>query len=263
MPRETRAAQRARAAAIVERLAKTYPDARCALHYASAFQLLVATILSAQCTDKKVNEVTPALFARFPDAHAMAKAPPDAIERAIQPTGFFRQKAKSIREASRDLVERFDGAVPGRLEDLVTLRGVGRKTANVVLGNAFDVPGLTVDTHMTRVNRRLGLTAHEDPEKIERDLMELVPEHEWTLYSHRVIDHGRRVCDARRPRCEACALADLCAWPRTAAGRTHAARGNASAGATTRPARAGITAAGGASRTTRAHRPKKRGAHRS
>lgn len=224
MTRESRAAKRERAAAIVERLAKTYPDASCALHYATPFQLLVATILSAQCTDKKVNEVTPALFARFPDARAMAAAPPDVIERLIQPTGFFRQKAKSIREASRDLVLRFGGSVPGRLEDLVTLRGVGRKTANVVLGNSFDVPGLTVDTHMTRVNRRLGLSTHDDPEKIERDLMGLLPEREWTLYSHRVIDHGRSTCDARRPRCERCALADLCPWPASVAGRAHPSR---------------------------------------
>ncbi len=213
MPRETVAARRARALRIVRLLATTYPDAACALQHRGPFELLVATMLSAQCTDKKVNEVTPGLFARFPTPKAMAAADPEELERLIQPTGFFRQKAKSILSASQDLVAHFGGRVPGTLEALVTLRGVGRKTANVVLGNAFDVPGLTVDTHMTRINRRLGLTAHEDPEKIERDLMQLVPEKEWTLYSHRVIHHGRVCCNARRPRCESCPLRGECPWP--------------------------------------------------
>jgi endonuclease-3 len=218
MPRESQAARRARAGEIVKRLAQAYPDAACALHFTSPFQLLVATILSAQCTDKMVNQVTPELFARFPTARATAAANPAELERLIQRTGFFRQKAKSILEASRDIVDRFGGRVPGTLEELTSLRGVGRKTANVVLGNAFDVPGLTVDTHMIRVNRRLGLTAHEDPAKIERDLMALVPESEWTLYSHRVIHHGRACCDARRPQCERCPLHELCPWPRSRAG---------------------------------------------
>ncbi|HVP31577.1 MAG TPA: endonuclease III [Myxococcota bacterium] len=217
MPRESQAAKRARAGEICKRLAEAYPDARCALHFAGPFQLLVATILSAQCTDKMVNQVTPELFARFPDARAMAAARPSEIERLIQRTGFFRQKAKSILEASRDIVERFGGKVPRTLDDLVSLHGVGRKTANVVLGNAFEVPGLTVDTHMTRVNRRLGLTSHDDPVKIERDLMALVPEREWTLYSHRVIEHGRTCCIARRPECERCALRELCPFPRSRA----------------------------------------------
>ncbi|MCC6640651.1 MAG: endonuclease III [Deltaproteobacteria bacterium] len=213
MARETASARRARALRIVRLLAKAYPDAACALHYRGAFELLVATILSARCTDKKVNEVTPAVFARFPTPTAMAQADPAELERLIQPTGFYRQKAQSILSASQDLVGRFDGSVPGTLEALVTLRGVGRKTANVVLGNAFGVPGLTVDTHMTRVNRRLALTQHEDPEKIELDLMELVPRKEWTIYSHRVIQHGRVCCDARRPRCEQCPLRAECPWP--------------------------------------------------
>jgi len=213
MPRETVAARRARALRIVGLLARSYPDAACALQHRSPFELLVATILSAQCTDKKVNQVTPALFARFPTPKAMAAADPAELERLIQPTGFFRQKAKSILSASQDLEAQFGGRVPGTLEELVTLHGVGRKTANVVLGSAFDVPGLTVDTHMIRINRRLGLTRQTDPEKIERDLMQLVPKTEWTPYSHRVIHHGRVCCDARRPRCEACPLREECPWP--------------------------------------------------
>jgi endonuclease-3 len=219
MPRETVAARRARALRLVRLLAKTYPDAGCALHHRNAFELLVATILSAQCTDKKVNEVTPALFARFPTPAAMAAASPAEVERLIQPTGFFRQKAKSIQSAAQDLETRFGGQVPGTLEALVTLRGVGRKTANVVLGNAFEVPGLTVDTHMQRINRRLGLTREEDPEKIERDLMQLIPQKEWTLYSHRVIHHGRVCCIARRPQCETCPLRPDCPWPESAQAR--------------------------------------------
>jgi endonuclease-3 len=211
--RESQAARRARASKIVKLLEQAYPDAACALEHRDPFELLVATILSAQCTDKMVNQVTPRLFARFRNARALADAPPAEVERIIQPTGFFRQKTKSIQAAARDIVERFGGTVPGTLEELVTLRGVGRKTANVVLGDAFGVPGLTVDTHMTRVNRRLGLTHHEDPVKIERDLMELVPREQWTLYSHRVIHHGRVCCEARRPQCERCPLRDDCPWP--------------------------------------------------
>lgn len=213
MPRETVAARRARTLRIVGLLARSYPDAACALQHRSPFELLVATILSAQCTDKKVNQVTPAVFARFPTPKAMAAADPAELERLIQPTGFFRQKTKSILSASQDLEAHFGGRVPGALEELVTLHGVGRKTANVVLGSAFGVPGLTVDTHMIRINRRLGLTRETDPEKIERDLMQLVPKAEWTLYSHRVIHHGRVCCDARRPRCEACPLREECSWP--------------------------------------------------
>ncbi|CAG0978621.1 Endonuclease III [Myxococcaceae bacterium] len=217
MPRESAAARGARALRIVRLLARHYPDASCALRHRNAFELLVATILSAQCTDKKVNEVTPALFERFPTPDAMSAASPAEVERLIQPTGFYRQKAKSILSVATDLVERFEGRVPSTLDALVTLRGVGRKTANVVLGDAFGVPGLTVDTHMTRVNQRLGLTRESDPEKIERDLMKLVPEREWTRYSHRVIHHGRVCCDARRPRCETCPLREQCPWPERAA----------------------------------------------
>ena len=222
--RESQAARRARASEIVKLLELAYPDAACALAHRNPFELLVATILSAQCTDKMVNQVTPRLFARFGDARALANAPPAEVERIIQSTGFFRQKAKSIQAVARDIVERFGGSVPGTLDELITLRGVGRKTANVVLGDAFGVPGLTVDTHMTRVNRRLGLTQHEDPVKIERDLMELIPREQWTLYSHRVIHHGRVCCDARRPQCEGCPLRERCPWPDSRAARARPVR---------------------------------------
>jgi endonuclease-3 len=222
MPRESSAERKARARRIVQRLDAAYPAARCALQHENAFQLLVATILSAQCTDKMVNQVTPALFARHPTPDSLADADPAEIERLIQRTGFYRQKAKSLLAASRDIVEKFGGEVPRRMEELLTLRGVARKTANVVLGNAFGVPGLTVDTHMIRVNRRLGLTKHDDPVRIEQDLMELVPRARWTLYSHQIIHHGRECCDARRPQCERCPLRRECAWPESREGRVSA-----------------------------------------
>lgn len=199
-----------RARAINRALADVYPDAHCELDYGTPFQLLAATVLSAQCTDVRVNQVTPGLFARYPDATAMAGADRDELEALIKPTGFYRAKAESLLGLSRDIVERYDGAVPGRLKDLVTLRGVGRKTANVVLGNAFDVPGITVDTHMGRLARRLGLTVNEDPVVVERDLMALIERREWTLWSHRVIFHGRRRCTARKPDCGSCEIAALC-----------------------------------------------------
>lgn len=199
-----------RARAINRQLATVYPEARCELDYGSPFQLLVATVLSAQCTDVRVNQVTPGLFARFPDAQAMASAPRDELEDLIRSTGFFRSKATSLLELSRDLVEKFDGVVPGRLKDLVALRGVGRKTANVVLGNAFDVPGITVDTHMGRLSRRLGLTVNDDPVAVERDLAQLIERREWTLWSHRIIFHGRRRCTARKPDCGGCEISRLC-----------------------------------------------------
>jgi len=210
MPRESQAERQARALRIVEALAAAYPDARCALHHANAFELLVATILSAQCTDERVNQVTARLFPRFGTPEKLAAAAPEEVEALVRSTGFYRQKARSLQSASRDLVEKFGGEVPRTLEELVTLRGVARKTANVVLGNCFDVPGLTIDTHMKRVNRRLGLTAAKDPVEIERDLMALVPQAEWTRYSHRVIAHGREVCHARKPACERCVLRALC-----------------------------------------------------
>lgn len=264
MPRESRAQQRTRAATIVRRLAAAYPDAACALRFHTPFELLVATILSAQCTDKKVNEVTPALFARFPDARAMAVAAPEEVERLVQSTGFYRQKARSIIETSRDLVARFDGEVPSTLDALVTLRGVGRKTANVVLGNVFGVPGLTVDTHMTRVHRRLGLTSSEDPVHIERDLMALVPEPEWTLYSHRVISHGRQCCDARRPQCDRCPLRALCPWPDSATGRAQGPRttGASSARPAARPSQDPARAARTTGGTQGTRRPPARNARK-
>jgi endonuclease III len=199
-----------RARAINRTLAVVYPDAHCELDFETPYQLLVATVLSAQCTDVRVNQVTPGLFARWPDAVAMAGAEPAALEEVIRSTGFFRAKARSILELSSDIVEFHGGEVPGRLEDLVKLRGVGRKTANVVLGNAFGVPGITVDTHMGRLSRRLGLTVTEDPVVVERDLMALIERREWTLWSHRVIFHGRRRCTARKPDCANCEIAAMC-----------------------------------------------------
>jgi endonuclease-3 len=213
-----------RAARIVRRLARAYPDAQCALQYETPFQLLVATILSAQCTDVMVNRVTPELFRRWGTPEKLAAAEPAEVEALVRPTGFYRQKAKSIQSSAQDIVSRFGSEVPRTLDELTTLRGVARKTANVVLGNCFDTPGLTVDTHMTRVNQRLRLTRESDPVKIERDLMELVPVREWTLYSHRVIAHGREVCDARRPQCEGCALREECPFPGSAAARARKKR---------------------------------------
>ncbi len=191
-------------------LAETYPDATCELDYQNPYQLLVATVLSAQCTDVRVNMVTPALFAAYPDPRSMAGARREDVEELIRSTGFFRSKAESLLGLSRDIVERHGGEVPGKLGDLVKLRGVGRKTANVVLGNAFGVPGITVDTHMGRLARRLGLTVNEDPVVVERDLMTLIERREWTLWSHRVIFHGRRRCTARKPDCANCEIARLC-----------------------------------------------------
>jgi endonuclease-3 len=191
-------------------LAGEYPDARCELDYRNPFELLVATVLSAQCMDVQVNLVTPALFAAFPDAQALAAAPRERLEALIRSTGFFHAKAQSLLELSRALVERFGGDVPRRLDDLVTLRGVGRKTANVVLGNAFGVPGIPVDTHVGRLARRLGLTVNDDPDAVERDLGALMPRSEWTALSHRLIFHGRRRCTARKPACGDCPIRSLC-----------------------------------------------------
>jgi len=199
-----------RVRAVIEQLQELYPDAKCALDFRTPLELLVATILSAQCTDERVNKVTPALFATYPDAAAFAAADPAALEKAIHSTGFFRNKAKSIREASADIVAKHGGQVPRTLEDLTALRGVGRKTANVVLGNAYGVPGVVVDTHVTRLSHRLGLTNETDPVKIEFALMPLVPRELWTLFSHWLILHGRAVCNARKPLCSQCPLAPHC-----------------------------------------------------
>jgi len=208
--KETLTAKRKRAHEIFLRLRKTYPEVRCALHFAKPWELLVATVLSAQCTDKVVNQVTPALFKKYPSIHAFAAADPKKIEEAIRSTGFYRNKARNILGAAKAVLEKFGGKVPARMEDLVAVPGVGRKTANVILGNAFGIPGIAVDTHMIRINRLLGLTRHADPVKIEFDLMALVPEKDWTLYSHLIIQHGRVRCLARRPDCRHCEIRDLC-----------------------------------------------------
>jgi len=201
---------RTRARRIVRLLAGQYPDAHCALHYENPLQLLVATILSAQCTDARVNQVTPGLFARFPDVKAFATADPHVLEAAIQSTGFFRNKARNIQECCKQLVHQYQGQVPNTMEDLVQLPGIGRKTANVILGNVYDEPGITVDTHVKRLSGRMGLTTETDPEKIERDLMRLLPKKDWTMFSHRMIFHGRQVCAARKPNCAGCTLAKVC-----------------------------------------------------
>ena len=193
------------------RLKKAYPGAHCALEFHDAFSLLVMTILAAQNTDVNVNKVAPSLWERWPDARAMAEAELPELEKAIHSCGFFRQKSKSLSEMSKDLVEKFGGVPPRTLEELVTLRGVGRKTANVVLGNAYGVEeGIVVDTHVTRLSYRLGLTKQADPVKIEQDLLKKVPKGEWTLFSHLLIDHGRTICDAKKPRCSQCVLLDVC-----------------------------------------------------
>jgi endonuclease III len=199
-----------RARRIVRTLARLYPDAHCALVHHNPLQLLVATILSAQCTDARVNMVTPALFARYPNALAFASAEPSELERLIQSTGFFRNKARNIIGCCQELMDKHVGEVPRTMEELTTLPGVGRKTANVILGTAYDVPGIPVDTHVGRLSRRMGLTAHTDPEKVECDLMKLIPKKDWTMFGHRMIFHGRQVCHARKPNCAECALADVC-----------------------------------------------------
>ena len=207
---ETPDALRSRVRRILRLLARAYPDAHCALHHDNTLQLLVATILSAQCTDARVNQVTPGLFARYPDAQAFAQAKPRELEQAIQSTGFFRTKARNLMACCQELVAHYQGQVPRTIDELVRLPGIGRKTANVVLGDAYGVPGITVDTHVGRLSRRLGLTQHTDPEKVEQDLMRLIPRKQWTPFSHRLIFHGRQVCHARKPRCSACTLADAC-----------------------------------------------------
>jgi endonuclease-3 len=199
------------AAEYYDRLAAAYPDAHCALDHRNAYELLVATILSAQCTDARVNMVTPALFAKYPTAHDLADAEQEDVEELIKSTGFFRNKAKSLLGMARALVERHGGEVPHTMDELTQLPGVGRKTANVILGNAFGMnEGVVVDTHVTRISNLLGLTRESDAVKIERDLVRLFPRERWTMLSHLFIEHGRRVCVARAPKCGICPLADLC-----------------------------------------------------
>jgi endonuclease-3 len=201
----------AHAAAVYAALAVQHPDAHCELTHRDAFELLCATILSAQCTDRRVNLVTPALFAAYPDARALAEARQEDVEALVRTTGFFRNKAKNLIAMARALVEHHGGEVPASMEALAALPGVGRKTANVILGNVFGVnEGVTVDTHVQRLSRRLGLTAETDPVKVERALMPLFPRESWATLSHLLIFHGRRVCDARKPRCGDCALAGRC-----------------------------------------------------
>jgi endonuclease-3 len=208
---ETVDALKQRARKIITRLKRAYPVAHCALRHENPFQLLAATILSAQCTDERVNMVTPALFAKYPTPAKLAAARPADVERMIQSTGFFRAKTKSLRGMARGLVEQHGGDVPRDLDALVALPGVGRKTANVVLGTAFGIPtGVVVDTHVQRISRLLGLTTGKTPEQIERDLMALLPKREWIDFSHRLIHHGRRICIARRPKCPECPLLRLC-----------------------------------------------------
>jgi endonuclease-3 len=202
--------KKVRAKAIYRQLTKNYPNVRCELDYNSAFQLLVATVLSAQCTDKRVNQTTPALFKKYSNPKKMAKADLKDIQRLVKSTGFFRAKAKNIKALSNKIIEEFDGDVPSNLDDLITLPGVGRKTANVVLGHAFGIPGITVDTHFGRLSRRFGWSKQNDPVKVEFEVGDLIAEKEWTNLSQRMIWHGRRVCHSRKPACGACPLAKLC-----------------------------------------------------
>lgn len=201
----------AHVAELIARLRATYPDAHCALDYTTPVELLVATILSAQCTDERVNLTTPALFARYPSVQALAAADPEEMEELVRPTGFYRQKARYIREAAARLLSEYDGEVPPEMENLLSLPGVARKTANVVRGEIFGLAdGVTVDTHVKRLSARLGLTTETDPVKVERDLMAIIPRESWIEISHLLIWHGRRICKARKPDCPACPLNDIC-----------------------------------------------------
>jgi endonuclease-3 len=203
-------AEASSARSIYRILTKEYPDARCELDFNSPLELLIATVLSAQCTDVRVNAVTPVLFNRFPTLETLAAAKLSEVEEIIYSTGFFRSKAKNIKELANKILNDFGGEVPNDLAQLVTLPGVGRKTANVVLGNAFGIPGLTVDTHFGRLSRRFGWSTATDPVKVENDVAKLIPEKEWTLLSHKLIWHGRRICHSRKPECGICPLAKLC-----------------------------------------------------
>ncbi|MBI2263585.1 MAG: endonuclease III [Armatimonadetes bacterium] len=204
-----------KATELVSRLREAYPDAQCSLYHTNPVQLLVSTILSAQCTDERVNQVTPVLFRRYPDAFSLGQADIAELEGLVRSTGFFRNKARNIRAACKLIADKHKGKVPANMDDLLTLPGVARKTANVVLGTAFGISsGVVVDTHVARVSQRLELTKNSQPEKIEGALMALIPQEEWIFFGHALILHGRRVCTARNPRCPACALNDLCPYPR-------------------------------------------------
>lgn len=200
-----------RVAAILAKLDESYPAANCELNHKNAFELLIATILSAQCTDVRVNQVTETLFKKYPDPKSFAYATPSELEQEIRPTGFFRNKTKSVMGASKAILEKFAGQVPRTMEEILTLPGVARKTANVVLGTAYGIPsGIVVDTHVQRIANRLDLTRNEDPKKIEQDLMQVIPKNKWILFSHQIIWHGRRICQARKPKCAECNLESLC-----------------------------------------------------
>ena len=210
-PRPPKTRNPANPAEVYKRLTRTYPDAHCELDFKSPLQLLIATILSAQCTDKRVNMVTPAVFTKYPTARALADADPAQLEELIKPTGFFRNKTKSLIGMAKGVSESHSGEVPRTMDELVQLPGVGRKTANVILGNAFDTnEGVVVDTHVGRVSLRLGLTTETDPVKAEQELMQLFPRKNWAMLSHLLIFHGRRICVARVPKCEICPLNDIC-----------------------------------------------------
>lgn len=216
-PTATREALSKRGRAVLRALKRLYPDARISLDFRNPFELYVATVLSAQCTDVRVNLVTPALLRRFPNPKKMAAGPRDEIEELIRSTGFFRNKAKSLQEAAKRILDAYGGQIPDSMEELLTLPGIGRKTANVILGNGFGIAaGVTVDTHVRRLSQRLELTAHQDPVKIELDLMEVIPRKEWTLFSHLFIHHGRALCKARKPQCADCPLTPHCPSAREA-----------------------------------------------
>jgi endonuclease-3 len=209
-PRESKEAVKARAKKIITQLEKMYPDAHCSLDHESPLQLLIATMLSAQCTDARVNLTTPALFAKYKTAKDFANAKIEDLEQLVRSTGFYRNKAKNIKACAQSLVEKYSGDVPKTMEELSALAGVGRKTANVVLGNAYGIPGMVVDTHVTRLSNRLGLTVGQDAVKLETQLMEIVPKEKWTNFSHLLISHGREICVARTPRCKVCKIFRLC-----------------------------------------------------
>ncbi|MBI4530500.1 MAG: endonuclease III [Candidatus Latescibacteria bacterium] len=208
--RETIEGRKGRVAKIITILKREFPDARCMLNFTNPLELLVATILSAQCTDEQVNKVTVDLFRKYRTAKDYAEAPLEELEQDIRSTGFYRNKARHLQQCCQQLVLRHNGEVPSSMEKLTRLGGVGRKTANVVLGNVFGIPGVAVDTHVRRIVQRLGVTGHDDPDKIEQDLMEVVPKEEWTLFSHLLAFHGRRICDARRPLCMVCPIGEWC-----------------------------------------------------
>jgi endonuclease-3 len=211
MPRESKSARRERAEVVFQLLSLEYPQAETALTHRSPFELAVATILSAQCTDERVNKVTPELFERFPDANALAAAPQEELEEIVRSTGFFRSKAKNLIGMAQGILANHGGELPRTLSELTELPGIGRKTGNVILGNAFGIDeGVVVDTHVKRLSGRLGFTKHNAPEKVERDLMEIFPRERWTLLSHLLIFHGRATCPARKPRCGECVVAHLC-----------------------------------------------------